>query len=95
MKDEGILQINMRIRESPLWNRNRGGIDYRGIVQSKDPLKLIEYLNSNGIKAIIPIEESELLCKKEYVPRAYLLTQTLVSIPLYPSLSDVEQDYII
>lgn len=79
----------------PLWNRNRGGIDYRGIVQSKDPLKLIEYLNSNGIKAIIPIEESELLCKKEYVPRAYLLTQTLVSIPLYPSLSDVEQDYII
>lgn len=79
----------------PLWNRSREGIDYRGIIQSKDPLKLIGYLADNGIKAIIPIGEAELLCEKESVPRAYLLTQTLVSIPLYPSLSDVEQDYII
>lgn len=72
-----------------------GGINYRGIIESKNPPKLIEYLAVNEVAAIIPIEKNELLCAEELVPNAYNLTQRLVSIPLYPSLTDYEQDYII
>lgn len=79
----------------PLWSRSEGGIDYRGIIKSKNPQKIIKNLKENGISAIIPIEASELLCDKELVPNAYKLTQSLVSIPLYPSLSDNNQNYII
>lgn len=78
----------------PLWNRYPGCMDYRGLVESKDPAKLVEYLKIKGIKAIIPIEERELLSHTD-VPNALKLTHTLVSIPLYPSLTDAEQDIII
>ncbi len=79
----------------PLWNRSKGGIDYRGLLRSNNQRKLIGHLSNKGIAAIIPIEDSELLCEKEKVPHAYELTQSLVSIPLYPSLTIAEQDYII
>lgn len=79
----------------PLWNRSKGGIDYRGIIKSKNPWKLIKYLSERKIAAIIPIIDSELLCDKEHVPNSYQLTQSLVSVPLYPSLTDNDQDYII
>lgn len=79
----------------PLWNRCEEGIEYRGLIKSSNPIKLLKYLKDNGISAIIPIEERELLCDSQNVPRAYELTKTLVSIPLYPSLTDGEQDVII
>lgn len=79
----------------PLWNRSEGSIDYRGIIHSNNPQKLITHLERYQIRAIIPIKEKELLCNKKCVPNAYKLTQTLVSIPLYPSLTDEEQNYII
>lgn len=78
-----------------LWNRKPGGTEYRGLVKSKNSQKLIKYLSDKYIGAIIPIEESELLCAKELVPRSFELTQSLVSIPLYPSLSEEEQDVVI
>lgn len=77
-----------------LW-RKWGGIEYRGLLKSNNPEKLIAFLEKNGVKAILPVGEEELLCDKEMVPKAYALTQSLVSIPLYPSLSDEEQDVVI
>ncbi len=78
----------------PLW-RKEGSIEYRGIIRSRAPERLMEYLKQNGVQAILPITESELLCVPLTVPRAYALTHSLVSIPLYPSLTDEEQDTII
>ncbi len=78
-----------------LWHRVCGGIDYRALIVSNNQHKLIDYFSSNHIGAIIPIEENELLSCKEEAPNAYELTQKLVSIPLYPSLSEEEQDIII
>ncbi len=95
---EKRLQLASRYQSGgiSLWNQSIcGGSAYRGLIQSRQPQKLIDYLRDNYIKAIMPIEECELLCEKEYVPYAYTLTQTLVSIPLYPSLSDEEQTYIV
>lgn len=78
----------------PLWRR-KGGLDYRGLIRSSNQNKLIKFLDKNGVKSIIPIEEQELLCSASFVPNAYKLTQTLVSIPLYPALSEKEQDKVI
>jgi len=77
-----------------LW-RKQGGVDYRGLVFSCDHYRLIDYLNEKNVGSICPITSEELLCDKEKVPNAYELTQTLVSIPLYPTLEFEEQDYII
>ena len=79
----------------PLWGRVEGGLDYRALILSKDQGKLLNYLAKNDIRAIIPIEEQELLCDPGKVPNARKLTSTLVSIPLYPSLTETEQDHII
>ncbi len=79
----------------PLWNRSEGGIDYRGLIKSGSPSKLISYLRAKEISSIVPVEENELLCKKESIPNALCLTHSLVSIPLYPSLKNTEQDKII
>lgn len=78
----------------PLWRR-QGSNEYRGLIKSNSPERVIHYLEENGIRAIIPIGEEELLCDRKLVPKAYALTKSLVSIPLYPSLSDSEQDRII
>lgn len=77
-----------------LW-RKKGGLDYRGLIRSNNQNKLIKFLEENGVRSIIPIEEQELLCGASSVPNAYKLTQSLVSIPLYPSLSEEEQDKVI
>lgn len=77
-----------------LW-RSSGGINYRGLVSSVNPRNLVGFLKTNGVQAILPIEERELLCDPLLVPKAYNLTKRLVSIPLYPLLTDNEQDFII
>ncbi|MCR5793412.1 MAG: DegT/DnrJ/EryC1/StrS family aminotransferase [Lachnospiraceae bacterium] len=78
-----------------LWNRQKGGIDYRAIIKTERPEEMIRFLAEREIKAIIPIETSELLCQPKKIPNAYELTRTLVSIPIYPTLKDDEQDRII
>lgn len=78
-----------------LWNTEEGNTYYRGLVKTKKPEQMIKHLKSEGIISIIPIEKKELLCSEESVPRSYNLTQTLVSIPLYPSLTNDEQDRVI
>ncbi len=78
----------------PLWKRV-GGIEYRALVQSRNPEKLAGFLRQEKVCAILPVEEKELLCSPAAVPNAWKLTKSLVSIPLYPSLTDEQQNIII
>jgi perosamine synthetase len=70
-------------------------IRYRCVIRSKAPRSLIEHLSGYGINAIVPIEDWELLGPAEQFPNATELTRTTVSLPIYPSLTDKEQDRII
>lgn len=74
---------------------NISPVRYRAILIIEEPENIIDSLLSAGIKAIIPIQDWELMGDKTLFPNAFNLTQQTVSLPIYPSLSDVEVQKII
>lgn len=70
-------------------------VRYRAVLLAEHAQKILPILFSAGIKAIIPIEDWELLGEKELFPNAYRLTQQTVSLPIYPSLTDYDVKKII
>lgn len=73
--------MGLNLIESP----NKGSVRYRAVVKTPDASKLIRHLHDNKISAIVPIEEWELLSKT--TKNAIKLSNSTVSIPLYPTLS--------
>ena len=70
-------------------------VRYRSIVRTQSPRAIIDNLARYDIKAIVPVEDWELLGPAEQYPNAAALTRTVVSLPTYPSLSDEELSRII
>ncbi len=70
-------------------------VRYRSIVRTQSPRAIIDNLARYDIKAIVPVEDWELLGPAEQYPNAAALTRTAVSLPTYPSLSDEELSRII
>jgi len=68
---------------------------YRAVMLTQRPQVLLKRLETRGIKAIVPIEDWELLGDAANFPNAYRLTQRTVSLPLYPSLSNAAVEDII
>jgi len=68
---------------------------FRAVLKTAEPGRLIEALSRAGIKAIVPVEDWELLGSPELFPQALELTRTTVSLPVYPSLTDDEVNRII
>jgi perosamine synthetase len=83
----------------PLWPaQQRVGTEsccYRAILRVADPKQTIELLARDGIRAIVPLEEWELLADADCFPHAAELTHTTVSIPIHPSLPQIDIDHII
>jgi len=71
---------------------NSNPIRYRAILISENPKELIKKLYDNRIKAIVPIEDWELLSPTK---NAINYCKKTISLPLYPSLTDEEVNYII
>jgi perosamine synthetase len=71
---------------------NAEPIRYRAILISNKPKELIKKLYDNKITAIIPIEDWELLSA---TPNALKYSQETISIPIYPSLTNEDVNYII
>lgn len=67
---------------------------YRAVLKTANPTGLIQALADNQIKAIVPIEDWELLGEAAQFPHAWQLTKTTVSLPLYPSLTDEQAEKI-
>lgn len=67
---------------------------YRAVIRCDDPLRVIQALNLGGVKAIIPIEERELLDTLGLYPVASNLARTTVSLPCYPALPEREAMHI-
>ena len=70
-------------------------VRYRAILKTDKAEQIIEALAEQGIRAIIPIEESELLGEKEQFPKALQKTKDTLSLPIYPTLSNKEVELII
>lgn len=68
-------------------------VRYRAILLTPSPRKIIDSLSKAGVKAIVPVEDWELLGEPERFPAALRLTKETVSLPVYPSLdtSDVKK----
>ena len=75
--------------------KNIHPVRYRAIIKTKNPKKIIDLLNSKGIKAIIPTEDWELLGNPNSLPNSLKLSRETISIPLYPSLTDNDVEKII
>lgn len=61
-------------------------VRYRAVMRCADPIRLIEALRNNGVRAIVPVERWELLDEPEKYPKADMLASTSVSLPIYPAL---------
>jgi perosamine synthetase len=70
-------------------------VRYRSIVRTESPRAIIDKLAQYDIKAIVPVEDWELLGAAEQYPNATALTRTTVSLPTYPLLSDEELSRIL
>lgn len=66
---------------------NLSPVRYRAIVRTKNPKKIIKYLNEKKVKSIIPIEKWELLSKKKKFKNSLKMTKSTISLPIYPLLS--------
>jgi perosamine synthetase len=63
-------------------------VRYRAVMRCDDPRRVIGALAAEEIRAIVPIEEFELLDVPADYPVAIAWTNTTVSLPVYPSLRE-------
>ena len=69
-------------------SKNNTPVYYRAVIRVNNPVKIKGKLLKQGIKTIIPIEDWELLDNGSEYKNAYRLTQTTLSLPIYPSLTN-------
>jgi perosamine synthetase len=74
---------------------NTSPVRYRSVLLTNEPYKIKDSLESVGVKTIIPIEEKELLGDKDHFVNAQKFTNSTLSLPCYPGLSDDGLDFII
>ena len=76
-------------------SKNNSSVHYRAVIRVNNPVEIKEKLLEQGVKVIIPIEDWELLGDGLEYKNAYNLTQTTLSLPIYPSLTNHEVRNII
>lgn len=69
---------------------NAVAVHYRAVIKCNQPKSLISALDAQGIRAIVPIEEWELLDDLKGYKNAKEMTRSTVSLPIYPSLTELE-----
>jgi len=70
-------------------------VRHRAILQTSQQLEIIKALERENIKAVIPLQDWELLGPKEQFPNAYQWTKRTISLPVYPTLTNEEVDKVI
>ncbi len=65
-------------------------VRYRAIVRTDKAKSMIQTLSKRNVKAIVPVEDWELLGDPAVFPNARKLSRETVSLPIYPSLSDAQ-----
>ena len=89
-KNSGIKLLDVDSKNSKIVP-----VRYRAIMITEEPQQIIKSLESVGVKAVIPIEDWELLGKHESLPNSVELSKKTVSLPIYPTLTGKEIDIIL
>jgi len=89
-KNSGIKLLDVDSKNSKIVP-----VRYRAIMITEEPQQIIKSLESVGVKAVIPIEDWELLAKHESLPNSVELSKKTVSLPIYPTLTGKEIDIIL
>ena len=74
---------------------NECDVPFRAIMITDDVEGKINRLASSNIKAINPMEDIEIMQNSELAPVAHGWATKTLSLPIYPSLTDDDVDYII
>ena len=69
-------------------SENNASVHYRAVIRINNPAEVKDKLLEQSIKTIIPIEDWELLDDGYKYRNSYNLTQTTLSLPIYPSLTN-------
>ncbi|CAN5233215.1 DegT/DnrJ/EryC1/StrS family aminotransferase [soil metagenome] len=69
-------------------------VRYRAVVKTSEPQRVVAALADKGVKAIIPLEDCELLGDGKKFPHALALTRSTVSLPVYPTLAEHDAEKI-
>ena len=69
-------------------SENNASVHYRAVIRINNPAEVKDKLLKQSIKTIIPIEDWELLGDGDNYKNSYNLTQTTLSLPIYPSLTN-------
>lgn len=70
-------------------------VRYRAVIKTTSPETVLRVLAENEIRAIVPIEDWELLGEGSAYPNALHLARTTVSLPLYPTLTNSQAGKIV
>ena len=65
-------------------------VRYRIVMRCDQPNRVTAALEAQGVRAIVPIEEFELLDTPSDYPNARTLTHSTVSLPAYPGLNETD-----
>ncbi|MBI3290796.1 DegT/DnrJ/EryC1/StrS family aminotransferase [Candidatus Falkowbacteria bacterium] len=90
------------LKDLELWpspERKKDSNFYRFLIRTKKAQRFIKQLEDKGVKTIVPIENFELLHRylkqsPKNFPVSEIISKTTVSLPIYPSLSSAQIDYI-
>jgi perosamine synthetase len=69
-------------------------VRYRAVIRTANPAKVVQALADHGIRAIVPLEDWELLGDPAAFPHAWEMTRTSVSLPVFPALRDAQVETI-
>ena len=69
-------------------SENKTSVHYRAVIRINNPTEVKDKLLKQSINTIIPIEDWELLDDGSKYRNSYNLTQTTLSLPIYPSLTN-------
>lgn len=69
-------------------------VRYRAVIRTAAPANVLRVLAEKGIRAIVPVEDWELLGEGSAYPNALELAGTTVSLPLYPTLTHSQAEKI-
>lgn len=69
-------------------------VRYRAVIKTTSPASVLRVLAENEIRAIVPVEDWELLGEGSSYPNALDLARTTVSLPLYPTLTNGQAEKI-
>jgi len=78
-KESGLVLIE---------SENNASVHYRAVIRINNPAEVKDKLLKQSIKTIIPIEDWELLDDGSKYRNSHNLTQTTLSLPIYPSLTN-------